>query len=110
MAASAHFDATQAGLDILEKGGTAADAAVAIQTSLNVVQPHKSGIGGGCFIMYYDSTTEEVYSIDAREEAPNLYHSNIFCKNPECFLDEQCSTCGSTMSSTEKRVGGLSVG
>eukprot|EP01084_Bolivina_argentea_P026115 48506_1 len=110
MAASAHFDATQAGLDILESGGTAADAAVAIQLALNVVQPHKSGIGGGCFIMYYDNNTKEVYSIDAREEAPNDYHGNIFCKNPECFFNPDCSTCGSTMSSTEKRVGGLSVG
>lgn len=96
------------------KCGSAADAAVAIQAVLTVVQPHKSGIGGGKFIMYYDHSNKTIYAIDGREEAPERYHGKIFCKNPDCFLNASCDCningTAATMTFQERRVGGLAVG
>lgn len=85
---------------------------MAIQAVLTVVQPHKSGIGGGKFIMYYNHSNNQIYAIEAREEAPTEFHGKIFCKNPDCFRNSSCICDGnpSTMSFQERRVGGLSVG
>ena len=110
---SAHHLATEAGLKVLRNGGNAADAAIAVQMALNVVQPMMSGIGGGCFIVYYDFEDKAVFAIDGREEAPNAYHGKIFCKNPECLEDPDCGDCrfaNDTASYNEKRIGGLAVG
>ena len=52
---------------MLEAGGNAADAALAIQLVLNQVQPMSSGLGGGCFVLYYDAKASQVYAIDGRE-------------------------------------------
>lgn len=70
MVASAHPLATQAGYDILAAGGTAADAAVAVQTMLGLVEPQSSGLGGGAFLLYLDATSGRLSSYDAREKAP----------------------------------------
>lgn len=78
--ASAHPLATEAGVEILEEGGNAVDAAVAIQAVLNVVEPQSSGIGGGCFLLYYSAATGRTAAIDGREEAPRQVY-------PELFLD-----------------------
>lgn len=114
MVASDHYLATQAGIDILKKGGNAADAALAVQWTLNVVRPFMNGIGGGCFIVYYDSKTKKVYNIDGREEAPNDYHSQIFCENDACFPeptdDCDCYFENQTISYPERAFGGLAVG
>jgi len=61
---------TKVACDILKEGGTAADAAVAAQMALNLVEPQSSGIGGGAFIMYYDAATGQVLAYDGRETAP----------------------------------------
>lgn len=62
--------ATQAGEKILRTGGTAADAFVAVQTVLGLVEPQSTGIGGGSFVVYHDATTGTTTTYDAREKAP----------------------------------------
>lgn len=62
--------AAAAGVEILRKGGTATDAAIATMLALNVVEPQSSGMGGGSFIVEYDAKTRRVTSIDGRETAP----------------------------------------
>jgi gamma-glutamyltranspeptidase/glutathione hydrolase len=62
--------AAQAGLHILQHGGSAADAAVAIQVVLGLVEPQSSGLGGGAFISYYDGRTHQVIAYNGRETAP----------------------------------------
>src|SRR5690554_5686836 len=66
MVSSAHRLASLAGLEILQKGGNAIDAAAAVQFALNVVEPQSSGIGGGAFIMIYWAEEDRVVAIDAR--------------------------------------------
>ncbi|HEX2290800.1 MAG TPA: gamma-glutamyltransferase family protein, partial [Pseudonocardiaceae bacterium] len=63
-------ESTQAGLDVLGKGGTAADAAVAVAATLGVTDPYVAGIGGGGYFVYYDARTHRVSTIDRRETAP----------------------------------------
>jgi len=70
MVASAHPLASKIGVDILKAGGNAIDATVAVQLALGVVEPQSSGIGGGCFIVYYDAKTKKTHCIDGREETP----------------------------------------
>jgi gamma-glutamyltranspeptidase/glutathione hydrolase len=70
MVVTANPLASKAGADILKKGGTAADAMVAVQTVLGLVEPQSSGMGGGAFVVYYDAKTGTTTTIDAREKAP----------------------------------------
>jgi len=70
MVAAAHPLAVEAGLDVLRRGGSAVDAAVAVQMMLGVVEPQASGIGGGGFLLYYDATTRGITVYDGRETAP----------------------------------------
>ena len=59
MVVTANPLATAAGVSVLRRGGTAADAMVAVQTVLSLVEPQSSGIGGGAFIVYYDAKTKK---------------------------------------------------
>ena len=68
--ASGHQLATQAGIDILAQGGNAFDAAVAVSSTLAVVEPISSGLGGGGFFLLHDATTGKDLMLDARETAP----------------------------------------
>ncbi|MGA9870036.1 MAG: gamma-glutamyltransferase [Rhodococcus sp. (in: high G+C Gram-positive bacteria)] len=61
---------TEAACEVLRDGGTAADALVAAQTVLGLVEPQSSGIGGGAFLLYYDAASGEVQAYDGRETAP----------------------------------------
>ncbi len=70
MVAAAHPLAAQVGHDVLAAGGSAADAAVAVQVMLNLVEPQSSGLGGGGFLLYWDAALERLTSFDARERAP----------------------------------------
>jgi len=70
--------ATQAGLRILRQGGSAADAAVAVASTLGVTDPYVAGIGGGGYFVYYDAHTGRVYTIDGRETAPASADQNLF--------------------------------
>ena len=62
--------ATKAGCDVLAAGGTAVDAAVAVQAVLGLVEPQSSGLGGGAFMLHYNASTKVVQSYDGRETAP----------------------------------------
>ena len=70
MVAAAHPLAVQAGLEVLSRGGSAVDAAVAVQMMLGVAEPQASGIGGGGFLLYYDGTSHAITVYDGREAAP----------------------------------------
>jgi gamma-glutamyltranspeptidase/glutathione hydrolase len=76
--ASDTIQATRAGLKILAAGGTAADAAVAVASTLGVTDPFVAGIGGGGYFVYYDARTHRVYTIDGRETAPAADSSSLF--------------------------------
>ncbi|MDQ6805502.1 MAG: gamma-glutamyltransferase [Actinomycetota bacterium] len=70
--------ATDAGLQVLRRGGTAADAAVAVASTLGVTDPFVAGIGGGGYFVYYDARTHRVYTIDGRETTPGAADANLF--------------------------------
>ncbi len=70
MVVTANPLATAAGVKVLRRGGTAADAMVAVQAVLGLVEPQSSGIGGGAFVVYYDAHRDKTVTIDAREKAP----------------------------------------
>ncbi|WP_028969783.1 gamma-glutamyltransferase family protein [Sphingomonas sp. URHD0057] len=62
--------AAQAGLNVLKRGGSAVDAAIAVQAMLSLVEPQSSGVGGGAFMTYYDGRTGKITVYDGREVAP----------------------------------------
>jgi gamma-glutamyltranspeptidase / glutathione hydrolase len=70
MVVAAHPLAAQAGADILAAGGSAADAAIATQLVLGLVEPQSSGLGGGAFVLLWDAAQHRLTSFDARETAP----------------------------------------
>ncbi|MGH8085344.1 MAG: gamma-glutamyltransferase [Lysobacter sp.] len=79
--ASGHALATEAGLEMIRAGGNAFDAAVAVSSTLSVVEPISSGLGGGGFFLLHDADTGEDVFVDAREIAPQA-------ATPEAYLDE----------------------
>ena len=76
--ASAHFMATEAGHEILEKGGNAFDAAIAVSAALAVVEPTSSGIGGGGFWLLHRAQDDFQVMVDAREQAPAAAHKDMY--------------------------------
>jgi gamma-glutamyltranspeptidase / glutathione hydrolase len=97
MVATGHPLAAEAGREILAVGGSAADAAVAVQLVLNLVEPRYSGIGGGAFLVHWDGSN--VVTLDGRETAPAA-------AKPERFLGAD----GKPMPFYDAVVGGRSVG
>ncbi|WP_296165937.1 gamma-glutamyltransferase, partial [uncultured Brevundimonas sp.] len=73
--------AVEAGMKILREGGSAVDAAVAVQAVLGLVEPQSSGLGGGAFMMVFDAATGEVTSYDGRETAPAVATPELFYEN-----------------------------
>ncbi|MFN7745409.1 MAG: gamma-glutamyltransferase [Hyphomonadaceae bacterium] len=78
MIAAANPLAVEAGLEILRAGGSAVDAAIAVQTALGLVEPQSSGIGGGSFMLHYDAETGDVVAYDGREVAPAAATDRLF--------------------------------
>ena len=72
--------AAQAGYDVLKRGGSAVDAAVAVQALLSLVEPQSSGIGGGAFLNYYDARTGKISIYDGREIAPAQATPSMFLR------------------------------
>ncbi len=99
MVAAANPLAARAGLDILQAGGSAIDAAIAVQLVLNLVEPQSSGIGGGAFLLHWDAGTRTLANLDGRETAPAA-------ATPDRFLDAG----GEPMEFMAAVVGGRSVG
>lgn len=99
MVAAANPLAVMAGVEILKEGGSAADAMIATQLVLNLVEPQSSGIGGGAFLVYYDVGTGSTTTFDGRETAPLAARGDLFLTDS-----------GEEMSFRDAVVGGLSVG
>ncbi|MQX35392.1 gamma-glutamyltransferase [Roseospira navarrensis] len=99
MVAAANPLAAEAGRSVLAAGGTAADAAVAVQAMLNLVEPQSSGIGGGAFVLYWDAAQQELVTLDGRETAP-MAADETYWLGPD----------GEPVGWWEAVVGGRSVG
>ena len=78
MVAAANPYAAEAGAEILRAGGSAVDAAVAVQAVLGLVEPQSSGLGGGAFMVLHDPETGETWTYDGRETAPSSATSALF--------------------------------
>ena len=99
MVAAANPYASQAGYNILQRGGSAIDAAIAVQLVLTLVEPQSSGIGGGAFILHWDQQKQKLTSFDGRETAPQKVTDKL-------FLDQN----GKAIPWIKAVVGGRSVG
>jgi gamma-glutamyltranspeptidase/glutathione hydrolase len=99
MVSAANSFAARAGRETLRRGGSAVDAAIAVQMVLNLVEPQSSGIGGGAFMLHYDAADRSVQAYDGRETAPAA-------ATPELFLDET----GKPLGFFQALVGGRAVG
>lgn len=76
--ATSHPLAAQAGLDILKAGGNAADAAIAANAMIGLVEPMSCGIGGDLFVIYWDAKTQKLYGLNASGRSPLKLSREIF--------------------------------
>ena len=96
---TSHPQASKIGRDILNKGGSAMDAVVAVQMVLNLVEPQSSGIGGGGFLLYFDKKSSNLSFYDGREIAPSKIKK-------EFFLDNN----GDPLKFYDIAIGGMGIG
>ncbi|WP_305557396.1 gamma-glutamyltransferase [Thalassospira sp.] len=99
MISTANPLASQAGANVLSRGGNAIDAMVAVQAMLGLVEPQSSGLGGGAFLVYYDARTGTLTTLDGRETAPMAATDTLFQ-----------TASGEAMKFYDAVVGGRSVG
>ena len=107
MVSTQHFLATEVGERILSRGGNAYDASIAIAFTLAVVLPRAGNIGGGGFMVIYDSQTQKPYSIDFREKAPQMSTRDMYLTEDGSFNDMNLSTLGYLASGVPGTVAGL---
>ena len=107
MVSTQHFLATRVGEKILNKGGNAYDASIAIAFTLAVVLPRAGNIGGGGFMVMYDKETGKSYSIDYREKAPLLSTKDMYLNQDGSFNDQMLSTFGYLSIGVPGTVAGL---
>lgn len=93
--ASAHPLATEAGIEVLKQGGNAFDAAIAVTSTLAVVEPYSSGIGGGGFYLLHDQNNNRQVMLDARERAPLKGHRDMYL-NADGSVNHDLSMNGAT--------------
>jgi gamma-glutamyltranspeptidase/glutathione hydrolase len=89
MVVASHPLAAEAGQAVLRAGGTAVDAAIAVQAVLTLVEPQSSGIGGGAFLLHWDPASRELAAWDGRETAPAAARGDLFLRDgrPMDFFD-----------------------
>ena len=97
---AAHPLATEAGLAVLKKGGSAVDAAIAVQAMLSLVEPQSSGLGGGAFLNHYDAASNKITIYDGRETAPAG-------ATPDMFLDDNGKPLPRAVAMTSGRASGV---
>ena len=107
MVTTQHFLATSVGEKILNKGGNAYDASIAIAFTLAVVLPRAGNIGGGGFMVMYDKDTSKAYSIDYREKAPEKSFRDMYLNEDGSFNNQNLSTFGYLSSGVPGTVAGL---
>ena len=107
MVTTQHFLATKVGEKILNQGGNAYDAAIAVGFTLAVVLPRAGNIGGGGFMVMHDSITNQNYSIDFREMAPAKSFTNMYLNEDGSFNDSKLSTFGYLASGVPGTVAGF---
>jgi len=108
MVVTANPRATQAGCEVLSAGGTAADAAVAVQMVLGLVEPQSAGLGGGGFTLYYKASSKQVISYDGRETAPAAATENYLRHISDTNQTNPLPALSSSFEST--RASGRSIG
>ena len=72
--------AAQAGLDMLKRGGNAADAAIATSAMMGLVEPMSCGIGGDIFLIYWDAKTQKLYGLNGSGRSPYKLNREVFAK------------------------------
>lgn len=92
--ASVDRDASAAGLEVLKRGGNAADAAVATAAALGVTEPYSAGIGGGGYFVMYDAASRRVHTIDGREKAPLSADKNLLTEDGKAIPFDEAVTSG----------------
>ena len=107
MVTTQHFLATAVGEKILNSGGNAYDAAIAVGFTLAVVLPRAGNIGGGGFMVIHDSTLNKQFSIDYREKAPIKSDKDMYLNSDGTFNDQKLSTFGYLASGVPGTVAGL---
>ena len=107
MVTTQHFLATKVGEKILNQGGNAYDAAIAVGFTLAVVLPRAGNIGGGGFMVMHDSVTNQNYSIDYREMAPAKSFTKMYLNEDNSFNDKKLSTFGYLASGVPGTVAGF---
>ena len=107
MVTTQHFLATAVGEKILNRGGNAYDAAIAVGFTLAVVLPRAGNIGGGGFMIIHDSTLNKQFSIDYREKAPINSDKDMYLNLDGTFNDQKLSTFGYLASGVPGTVAGL---
>ena len=107
MVTTQHFLATSVGEKILNKGGNAYDASIAVAFTLAVVLPRAGNIGGGGFMVMYDKESAKAYSIDYREKAPEKSTKDMYLNDDGSFNNSMLSTFGYLSSGVPGTVAGL---
>ena len=105
MVAAAHPLAVEAGCEVLADGGSAIDAAIAVQAVLTVIEPEASGLAGGTIITYWDNESKRVRFFDGLARAPEAVTDGL--RTP---TEEDVANCGVTRFSSRVQYTGRAFG